>query len=346
MKIYRFQDYINLEVESNGRHRYDKYFNNEYFRIDNTLVSSNKAKYCVRLEIVEQFPHEISKDSITRVENFKKLFQFEYVIEGLGERNTTIYFKDHFFSRIYTTAVGVFIQAHVLEPVLYLSFLKQSVFFIHSAGVSKDGKAYIFPAYGGTGKTTTSMSLLTKGYDFLGDDLLIIDPLKNKVFPYPRPLHVFTYNVRNMLGSKIPRYIVAIIYIKNLLRIALERILRTDFLISTRIHADKIIPNLRFSKPALLHSVVFLKKSGNSQTVKLESMEQTMRHAKNIVVSADLNESLFRIIDDSDFKKSITLLELDVASKMLEKCSYFGYLNTRKIELNEVDKYLCNVEAE
>ena len=345
MTSYFFQNYLELQIETNGHNQFKKYFDNEYVRINETNRSKKKPSHKVRLEMVDQLPDDLPKSAIVKREKFKKLFNFEYAIVGEGTDDAVIYFRNHPVSKIYTTAVGVFVQAQVLEPVMYLSFLKQGIFFMHSAGVSKDGQAYVFPAYGGTGKTTTSMSLLSKGYSFLGDDLLIIDPANAKVFPYPRPLHIFTYNVRNLHGAKIPTHVTGIIYFKNVLRFFLEKVLRTEFLISTRVHADDIIPDLALSEPVKLHHVIFLKKAGDSETIKLSSDKLIKEHAKNIVVSADLNESLFRILNNKKREKEIHDMEVDVAGNMLRKANYFGYLNTRKIDLAEAEKYIQDVEA-
>lgn len=343
--MYKFQNYLTLKIETGGRSQFDAYFENEYARINETDKSEVPGEYTVTLRIVSQIPHDLPPDAIRRVKRFKKLFTFEYAIVGLGTPDAVIYFKDHPVRKIYVTAVGVFVQAQVLEPVMYLSLLQQGILLMHSAGVSKDGKGYLFPAYGGTGKTTTSMSLLNKGYDFLGDDLILVDPARRRVFPYPRPLHIFTYNVRNLNGAKIPPLTAFIIYFKNALRFFLERILGTEFLISTRVHADEIMPDLRLSAPADLHNVIFLKKEGDHESIDLTQADTIAKHAEIIAKSADLNESLFEILEDPKASSDIRETEIRCFSAMLERVSYFGYLNTRRIDLEQADAYLNDVEA-
>lgn len=343
--IYNFQNFLTLTIETGGRHQFDAYFENEYARINETDKSETTSDCCVTLVIVSQIPGDLPPDAIHRVKRFKKLFTFEFAIVGLGTKNTKIYFKDHMVRRVYVTAVGVFLQAQVLEPVIYHSLLQQKILLMHSAGVSKDGKAYLFPAHGGTGKTTTSMSLLSKGYDFLGDDLILVDPVRKKAYPYPRPLHIFTYNVRNLNGAKIPPITSFIIYFKNVLRFFLEGILRTEFLISTRVHADEILPDLRLSAPVDLHNIIFLKKEGDHESIDLTSEDAIAKHAEAVATSADLNESLFEIIENSDASAEIRDREIEGFSALLRNATYFGYLNTRRINLNQVDTYLNNVEA-
>jgi hypothetical protein len=61
--------------------------------------------------------------------------------------------------------------------------LKTPYQLIHSGAISKDGKsAFLFPAPSGSGKSTTTLQLWLSGFLFLGDDYLMIDINKNKVY--------------------------------------------------------------------------------------------------------------------------------------------------------------------
>lgn len=344
MKVYNFQDYLRLTVDAGDARSLGDYLDNEYARVDATNRYDTEPTHRIDLHIVDELPTDLPDDAVVRTVRFKKLFTFRYAFVGAGTPATTLWFVDHPVRRIYPTAVGVFLQAQVLEPLMYWSFLLQDVLFMHSAGVSRDGAAYVFPAYGGTGKTTTCMTLLAKGYGFLGDDLLIVDPERRRVFPYPRPLHIFTYNVRNLHGAKIPLHIQGIIYFKDVLRFFLERVLRTEFLISTRVHADRILPDFELSEPAELHNVIFLKKDGDAEQIDLAEPGALEEHAARVVESADLNESLFEMIDDAR-QADVAVLERRIAAAILERTDRFGYLNTRAIDLSEVDRYLENVET-
>lgn len=342
---FLFQRFLRLSINSNDRPRYIRYFQNEYARIDRANVFDETPGYQITLHIVDEIPDDLPADAIRNRRRFKNLFTFDYAFHGAGTKDVHLYFKDHPVSRLYVTAVGVFVQAQLLEPLMYLSLLKQGVLLMHSAGVAKDGKAYLFPAQGGTGKTTTSMRLLSDGYEFLGDDLILVDPEEGLAYPYARPLHIFTYNVRNLHGARVPLSVQAAIYFKNVLRFVLERILRNEFLISTRVHADEILDNFRFSDPARLHNVIFLIREGESRSVALETNAVKTEVAETIVDSADLNESLFGLLADPKQQQKIRKSEIDVTKRILKKSDYFGYLNTRKINLQNVARYLENVET-
>lgn len=339
MLEFKFQDYILLEVESNGRKQYDNYFNNEYVRVEAVNEKSNTIHCVVRLEIVDEFP-KLPENTIVKSERFKNLFNYEFAIAGLGESETTIFFKNHPISKLYVTAIGVFIQAQVLEPILYYNFLNQNVLFMHCAGVSRNGLAYVFPAHGGTGKTTTCLALMGNGFDFMGDDLLLVDVNNKRVFPYPRPLHLFSYNVKNLHGARLPISLVSKIYFKNIVRLILEKILKTDFLISTRAHAEHLFSDFRLSKSAKLNSLTFLKKDGANEEIAIQENEDITQHARNIIESADLNASLYRFISDSEALSLLKNRELKLAHAMLMSSNSFRYLNVRSIDLDDIEKYI------
>lgn len=60
---------------------------------------------------------------------------------------------------------------------------------LHAAGLATAGRAVILPAPSGAGKTTLALALLARGWDFLTDELVLIDP-RGAVTPCPRALRL------------------------------------------------------------------------------------------------------------------------------------------------------------
>lgn len=60
---------------------------------------------------------------------------------------------------------------------------------IHSAAVARGGRAIVLPAASGYGKTTLTLALLSRGWDFISDELVIVDEVA-AVTPYPRAMNV------------------------------------------------------------------------------------------------------------------------------------------------------------
>jgi hypothetical protein len=337
MASYSFFNRFNLVINTHGHRGYERYFDNEYLRIAEQELTEGAPT--VTVEIVGKLPEIREGDLVDQV-RYKRMFTFEYLVRDLEGENTTIYFKSHPVDKVYMNAIGVFVQAQVLEPVMYFKLLEQNILFMHAAGVMKGDAGYLFPAHGGTGKTTTSMALLAHGFRLLGDDLLFVDLDSRVVHPYPRPLHLFTYNVQNLHGAKVPFKYQAAIYGKNMLRFFLERILRTEFLISTRVHADELFSQGPFGDAAPYRKLCFLVKEG-PVTREVELTEATIPDvAGEIMESADLNESLYGILEDREQIERVKKLELKVIGDLLGHFGSFVYVNTRKLDLDDLTPFV------
>ena len=59
---------------------------------------------------------------------------------------------------------------------------------IHSAVLAKDGKAVVFPAPPGSGKSTLTAYLSRNGWRLLSDEMALITPLTSTVTPFVRPV--------------------------------------------------------------------------------------------------------------------------------------------------------------
>jgi hypothetical protein len=86
--------------------------------------------------------------------------------------------------------------------------------FMHAGAVSKNGRAMIFPAALDTGKTSTVMQLLQKGYDYLSDEWVVLDR-KAIAYPFPKKIHIINHNLegdkamvlRAMNGNHVKYYL-------------------------------------------------------------------------------------------------------------------------------------------
>lgn len=343
MKNYNLYEYLNVCLDTTHR-GYRKYFDNEYARIAQT-ETADASMSRVTVSIVGALPTAEPGDIVRKV-RFKSLFTFEYLIRGVESRDVVIYFKRHWVDRVYMNAIGVYLQAQVLEPIMYLKFLEEGVLFMHAGGVTKDGKGILLPAYGGTGKTTLSMALLDQGHKLLGDDLLIVDIDRGIVHPYARPLHIFTYNVRNLRGAAIPvKYKVAV-YSKNVLRFFLERILRTEFLISTRIHADELFTGDIFGEASPYGAIAFLRKEGPATELVEITDDNVDTIADGVAQSADLNDSLEELLQGTDgLWERAQELEHSTIIRLLRSRGELTYLNTRKMDLDDLGDFATTIRA-
>jgi hypothetical protein len=62
----------------------------------------------------------------------------------------------------------------------------------HASGVEQGGRAIVFPAPMGAGKTTLVAGMIQRGLRYLTDEAVAVDPTTLEVQPYPKPLSIET----------------------------------------------------------------------------------------------------------------------------------------------------------
>ena len=306
-----------VQVEVTGPRSYLEYFDNEYSRIAQRPLAAPVPTVCLR--IVDRIGQENAKSL-----HYKGLFHFRYAVTGLDSASPVIEFERHWLDRLYTTPVGAFVQGQLLEPVIYQKLLENGVLFMHCAGVAKDGEAFVFPAHGGTGKTTLSLALMRNGYDLMGDDLLMVDTATGTVHPYARPLHLFTYNLKTLT---VPPRIRAAIAIKDVIRSAIALTTGKRFLISTRAHADEFL-EVSYASPSRLGGLIFLRRDGEQQRFDLSRSDDLEEAIEMIINSADLNLSLAENIGFTDRLKET---ERKVIGQVLALAGEMRAVNARAL---------------
>jgi len=80
-----------------------------------------------------------------------------------------------------------------LNFIIELVLLVKGYSFIHSAAVEYRGRNYLFPAFGGTGKTTTVSAIVHSGGKLYGDDMNIIND--REILNYPSDFSVYPYHL-------------------------------------------------------------------------------------------------------------------------------------------------------
>jgi hypothetical protein len=74
------------------------------------------------------------------------------------------------------------------DVTIELQRRRPELLFLHSAAVERKGKAYLFAADAGRGKSTTTWALLHHGFRYLSDELSPIELDSLTVLPYPHAL--------------------------------------------------------------------------------------------------------------------------------------------------------------
>ncbi|MDN4471962.1 hypothetical protein [Demequina zhanjiangensis] len=323
---------LTIEVVA-SRRRYHRYFENEYARMA-TGERPDAAR--ITAAIVQELPDEEPGD-VRRSLRFKKIFTYDYVVRGLETDHVRIYFRDQPLARVYTNVVTLFLQAQVIEPVAYLKLLERNILFMHAAGVTKGRDAYLFPAFGGTGKTTLTLGLMGEGMRVLGDDLLLVDASSGEVRRYLRPLHLFAYNIRTLRGAEVPWLVRAQVRTKDLMRAVLEPLTRQEFLISTRVHAEELYEDFKKGKRSTVRRIVFLLREGEDHA--LSTTDDLAVIVDRILESEDLNDSLYANVLNSDQVEDVVALERNVIGHVIGHVDHVSFVNTRKLDFDQLSGF-------
>jgi len=84
----------------------------------------------------------------------------------------------------------------VIKGVLQFKLLRKGYSFIHGACLSKEGEGILLVAPPETGKTFTTLLLSKQGFEFLSDDMTIINGKRGRCYPIPLTLH--SYHIREL----------------------------------------------------------------------------------------------------------------------------------------------------
>lgn len=109
----------------------------------------------------------------------------------------------------------LFVGGYIIDFLLRFNANKKGVPFVHGSALSKDGKAYLFPARSGSGKTVLAMKLLEKGYNLLGDNFVMLD--NGRVLSYPSRMNIFFYNLAPPIRKRLGAGTLFFLWLKYLL---------------------------------------------------------------------------------------------------------------------------------
>ncbi len=199
----------------------------------------------------------------------------------------------HFAVRIEQKRITLFLDVSgvAINPWIQLLLVPQGVTMVHAAGLEKDGRALLLPAFGGAGKTLAAGVLVRDyGYKFLGDDIVLVKS-DGTILPFPRPLFFYPHHIdvfdryfgnragsvsRQRLSKAIKRNIVRRMPLKQLVKsfaesFGIEGVLRRAA--SSHDHLDSAAPAEVFKPEAIgtgspVSKIVFLQRhTGHELTI-------------------------------------------------------------------------------
>lgn len=284
-RIYSFAPQLTVEIHAPVKVYLD-YFDKEYWFCDKHLTKEPN----IILRMVSRLPNKSGPFIVRRRLKFKNLFWYEYLIH-FDPKKVEVYVTRHSIEKMYFNAFGPFIQTNVLEPLLYYMAIKKGYYLLHASTAEQNGRATCFVGKGGDGKTMTVLNeCVTNNLHFMGDDLILVQPRRKEVYWFPRPLHLFSYNILKIPYPNIPsaKFVFLklwlIVKIKDVIRSFLSVITRVSPLISTRVDMRNLYPTVLLQKKATLDSI--------------RSVKNNQKPMKEVILeSSDLRKDLLSFLE-------------------------------------------------
>lgn len=176
-----------------------------------------------------------------------KIGRWQVEVSGLEKEGTTVKLSTNIVG---TIAADMFICAFIIDFLIRFKMEQKGYSVVHASAVSKNGNAYLFPSQSGAGKTTTAVYFAEKGYNFLGDDFVILH--NGNVISYLTPLNLFAYNLNPVILKNLGFKDRRILELKNALYKATSGYIK----IFTKMNPNKIFSNQIIDKSKL--DTVFL----------------------------------------------------------------------------------------
>jgi len=208
-----------------------------------------------------------AKENVEKVDLYVKVWRGNEILptrRAGGLRGLLLPLKPHEDTLWYNFGMDA---ATVLEYCEALMWWRDKT-FLHAGAVSKNGEAFIFTGGGGVGKTSLVLNFLRRGYEYLGDDWILLGN-QGVAYPLPKTVHVFDYNLkdeeiaRRVLGSKKYYYKVLFKLLKIGESVAPNRYVRflfQRFRPHFNVPIQKLCQKAKIASPSSVSRVFFLER--------------------------------------------------------------------------------------
>lgn len=95
---------------------------------------------------------------------------------------------DHMLPGAVPTSLAHGLIAAEMAMNLQMALGERHFLLLHASSVERDGKVVIMTGESGSGKSTLSALLGARGWRFMGDEFVLIDPVTGLIHPFPRPI--------------------------------------------------------------------------------------------------------------------------------------------------------------
>jgi hypothetical protein len=131
------------------------------------------------------------------LEDYDKGLKWKMQIEGLEERQLKVKFfapKSVYSKFPWMFFPDLILHLYVLQPLVEMLLFRKGWMVIHAGAVHQNGKAYLIAGRGESHKTDCVIELMRRGYDYISDDMVILNG--NEVLSFPHSISFFDFRYR------------------------------------------------------------------------------------------------------------------------------------------------------
>lgn len=168
----------------------------EYFKSKEFEKSDLSIRTCDSLQGGLRFTRKIIED---RSENSYKILYTEHF--GSAGAQFSIEFGERIkvtINKLISNSKHV-LYVNLVEPLLRFLFISRGFILLHSACLDKNGSGLLMSAPPDTGKTTTVLKCVKKGFSFLSDDMTIIRS-PNEAMCFPKPMTISSHTFKTAVS--------------------------------------------------------------------------------------------------------------------------------------------------
>jgi dolichol-phosphate mannosyltransferase len=168
----------------------------EYFKSKEFEKSDLSIRTCDSLQGGLRFTRKIIED---RSENSYKILYTEHF--GSAGAQFSIEFGERIkvtINKLISNSKHV-LYVNLVEPLLRFLFISRGFILLHSACLDKNGSGLLVSAPPDTGKTTTVLKSVKKGFSFLSDDMTIMR-LPNEAMCFPKPMTISSHTFKTAVS--------------------------------------------------------------------------------------------------------------------------------------------------
>lgn len=168
----------------------------EYFKSKEFEKSDLSIKISASLQGGLRFTRKIIED---RSENSHKILYTEHF--GSAGAQFSIEFGERIkvtINKLISNSKHV-LYVNLVEPLLRFLFISREFILLHSACLDKNSSGLLISAPPDTGKTTTVLKCVKKGFSFLSDDMTIIR-LPNEAMCFPKPMTISSHTFKTAVS--------------------------------------------------------------------------------------------------------------------------------------------------